>query len=160
MCGLTMFMVGTNHSNGPGDFFLMGIFLTAVCYFTSLFTMFSWIRITPDYLIVQNPGKRFQIPWVRVQSLDPVGGLDVRVRGVREPIYSVAYQGSLIGSIAGNPSSRKAADALARFVKEGVDLQAEREIEQSFPWRSHLTWVAIGWTTLGVVLPTLGRLTT
>ncbi|MEH0971113.1 hypothetical protein V6U77_08230 [Micromonospora sp. CPCC 205546] len=155
-----MFMFGTKPSNGPADLLLVGIFLTGLCYFVSLATMFSWVRITPGHLIVQNPGKRFKIPWARVQSLDAASGLNVKVRGVREPVPSVAYQGSLIGSIAGSPSSRKAAGAIARFVDESADSQAAGEIEQSFPWRSHVGWVAIGWTTLGVVLPTVGRLTT
>ena len=106
---------------------------------------------------MQNPGSCVVIPWSKIRKVGYEGGLRIELKGRAKPLRSAAYQGTLIGRLAGWSSSHKAALAIEKYQHEAAKDSGNSQIREAFPWRAHLLWFGIGWTVLAVVMPLLGR---
>lgn len=150
-------MFGSQEANAPVELLLPATFLFVMCYVPSLLSMFSWVRLTETALVVQNPTERWTIPWPAVKRVTGEGGLFIELKGRSEPVHSVAYQGSLIGMLAGWPSSQRAADAIERYRNQSTRPGANNEVVVAFPYRAHILWIGIGWLMFAVLIPLSGR---
>lgn len=158
LCCFIMLMFGGNADNRWSVLLIIAAFCIVLCYLCSLLTMFSWVQPRRGHLVVNNPGETIFIPWKEIRRLRADDGLDIQLKGSDEEVSALAYQSSLIGLLAGNPSARRAVARIERFMKESADLQAPGEVERFFPWWRHFAWLSGGWLLLAVVMPLLGRL--
>jgi hypothetical protein len=138
---------------------VVGTVLFVVWYLVAMGTMFSFVGLRSEGLVVRNPHRRLVVPWARVQAVSWSRGLEVEVEGLPGRLYCVAFQRSMVASVLGNPSAR----AAARKVEEYRDKHAEHRagggdgVVEGFPWRAHLVWIVVGWSLLTVVIPLFGR---
>lgn len=137
---------------------LAGTVFFVIAYVVAVGTMFSFVGVRPDALVVRNPHQRWVIPWDRVEEVHGFNGLRVTVKGLAKPLYCVAFQQSLLGAVFGHSSAIRAAriiDEYRRQLPEGG--AGATEITVEFPWRTHLAWIGIGWTFAVLAMSLIGR---
>lgn len=158
LAGYAMLMFGARRGNSLITLLPIAGFFLLICYATSVASMFSIVVLRPSCLVVVNPGARYRIPWKEVMGVDGENGLKIVLKGGSKPIESFAYQSSLVGRLAGSPSSRRVACAIRDFQKTSATMTHGDDLEQTIPWIRHLWWLSGGWVGLALVLPGLGHL--
>ncbi|GII33858.1 hypothetical protein Pmi06nite_73000 [Planotetraspora mira] len=123
---------------------LFPLILGAMVFTIWLVTWRSSIRATPDALSVYNALLVHEIPWKEIREIELEDGIKIVLKSGKR-VGSVAYGGSLLGSITGYPSYKKAVQRL-RAVREdyGQDppkaAQASERTYFSFPWAAAAAW--------------------
>ncbi|MGC4767545.1 hypothetical protein ACLQ25_00970 [Micromonospora sp. DT44] len=155
--GFVMLMFGLNPANGWPGLIAVASFFAVICHAIALTTMFSFVKPTRESLQIVNPGAQVLVPWGRIRSVDAANGLVVSVVGHRD-VACYAFQGSLLGKLAGGRRNTRVAALIEARRKEHATSTSGEVVCSRIPWQRHLAWFAVAWSALAGVIPTLARL--
>ncbi|MFY1620550.1 hypothetical protein [Micromonospora sp. WMMD736] len=155
--GFMMLMFGLNPANGWLGLIAVASFFAVVCHVIALMTMFSFVKPTRESLQIVNPWAQVLVPWGRIRSVAATDGLVVSVLGYGD-VACYAFQGSLLGKLAGGRRSTRVAALIEARRKEHATRTSGEEVRSGLPWQRHLAWFAVVWSALAGVIPILARL--
>ncbi|MEV6371716.1 hypothetical protein [Micromonospora musae] len=152
--GFMAIMFSLNSANSFGELALVGTFFAVICYLVSLATMFSYVKVTPAYLVVVNPGSFNSMPWREIRNVNADRGLSVEADGLGL-VECYAFQSSLAGRLMGYPGARRAAKRINQFRVEKANPVGGDQSRREVPWRRHLIWFLSGWVAFSLLIPLL-----